>query len=214
MTKFIFRNYHKIAIVMALSMSLIVSYRTLSNGFVKKSHTLSNSLYNHGHKAIQTSLLSTTTKAEASSSTATTPLVIPSYQHPSYEEVEKTIIEEYSLIAILFKHKKTGAQIMSVSAADENKVFGVTFRTPPKDSTGIPHILEHSVLCGSKKFPVKEPFVDLLKGSLQNFLNAFTYPDRTCYPVASTNTKDFYNLIHVYLDAVYFPRAINDPQVW
>jgi presequence protease len=80
-------------------------------------------------------------------------------------------------------------------------------------STGVPHILEHSVLCGSRKFPVKEPFVDLLKGSLQNFLNAFTYPDRTCYPVASTNTKDFYNLIHVYLDAVLNPRAINDPQV-
>jgi presequence protease len=91
---------------------------------------------------------------------------------------------------------------MSVISPDENKVFGVTFRTPPDDSTGIPHILEHSVLCGSKKFPVKEPFVDLLKGSLQNFLNAFTYPDRTCYPVASTNTKDFYNLVNVYLDAV------------
>lgn len=80
-------------------------------------------------------------------------------------------------------------------------------------STGVPHILEHSVLCGSRKFPVKEPFLDLLKGSLQNFLNAMTYPDRTCYPVASTNTKDFYNLIHVYLDAVLHPRAVNDPQV-
>lgn len=80
-------------------------------------------------------------------------------------------------------------------------------------STGVPHVLEHSVLCGSRKFPVKEPFVDLLKGSLQNFLNAFTYPDRTCYPVASTNTKDFYNLIHVYLDAVLHPRAISDPMV-
>lgn len=102
---------------------------------------------------------------------------------------------------------------MSVISPDENKVFGVTFRTPPDDSTGIPHILEHSVLCGSKKFPVKEPFVDLLKGSLQNFLNAFTYPDRTCYPVASTNTKDFYNLVNVYLDAVLHPRAINDDKV-
>lgn len=102
---------------------------------------------------------------------------------------------------------------MSVISPDENKVFGVTFRTPPDDSTGIPHILEHSVLCGSKKFPVKEPFVDLLKGSLQNFLNAFTYPDRTCYPVASTNTKDFYNLVNVYLDAVLNPRAINDDKV-
>jgi Zn-dependent M16 (insulinase) family peptidase len=80
-------------------------------------------------------------------------------------------------------------------------------------STGVPHILEHSVLCGSRKFPVKEPFVDLLRGSLQNFLNAFTYPDRTCYPVASTNTKDFYNLVNVYLDAVLHPRAVSDPQV-
>ena len=114
---------------------------------------------------------------------------------------------------MLSSHKKSGAQVMSVISPDENKVFGVTFRTPPADSTGIPHILEHSVLCGSKKFPVKEPFVDLLKGSLQNFLNAFTYPDRTCYPVASTNTKDFYNLVNVYLDAVLNPRAINDDKV-
>jgi presequence protease len=80
-------------------------------------------------------------------------------------------------------------------------------------STGVPHVLEHSVLCGSRKFPVKEPFVELLKGSLQNFLNAFTYPDRTCYPVASTNTKDFYNLVHVYMDAVLHPKAVSDPQV-
>jgi Zn-dependent M16 (insulinase) family peptidase len=114
---------------------------------------------------------------------------------------------------LLRSHKKSGAQVMSVISPDENKVFGVTFRTPPDDSTGIPHILEHSVLCGSQKFPVKEPFVDLLKGSLQNFLNAFTYPDRTCYPVASTNTKDFYNLVNVYLDAVLHPRAINDDKV-
>jgi len=78
----------------------------------------------------------------------------------------------------------------------------------------VPHILEHSVLCGSRKFPVKEPFVDLIKGSLNTFLNAFTYPDRTCYPVASQNAKDFYNLIHVYLDAVLHPRALNDPLVW
>lgn len=109
---------------------------------------------------------------------------------------------------------KTGAEVISVVAPqDDNKVFGISFRTPPDDSTGLPHILEHSVLCGSRKYPVKEPFVDLLKGSLQNFLNAFTYPDRTCYPVASTNTKDFYNLVNVYLDAVLHPRAMNDPMV-
>ena len=134
-------------------------------------------------------------------------------KHPSYDIVEESNIEEYGCKAILYNHKKSGAQVMSVIAPDENKVFGITFRTPPVDSTGIPHILEHSVLCGSRKFPVKEPFVDLLRGSLQNFLNAFTYPDRTCYPVASTNTKDFYNLINVYLDAVLHPRAIQDPRV-
>lgn len=134
-------------------------------------------------------------------------------EHPAYEVLENTIVEEYGLRAILYSHKKSGAQVMSVIAPDENKVFGITLRTPPGDSTGVPHILEHSVLCGSKKYPVKEPFVDLLKGSLQNFLNAFTYPDRTCYPVASTNTKDFYNLISVYLDAVLHPRAVDDPQV-
>jgi len=133
--------------------------------------------------------------------------------HPSFDAVEAFDIAEYGLTGALYKHKKSGAQVISIEAPDDNKVFGITFRTPPKDSTGVPHVLEHSVLCGSRKFPVKEPFVDLLKGSLQNFLNAFTYPDRTCYPVASTNLKDFYNLVHVYLDAVLHPRAISDPQV-
>jgi Zn-dependent M16 (insulinase) family peptidase len=115
---------------------------------------------------------------------------------------------------VLFKHKKTGAEVMSVLNDDENKVFGIVFRTPPNDSTGIPHILEHSVLCGSRKYPLKEPFVELLKGSLHTFLNAFTYPDRTCYPVASTNTKDFYNLVDVYLDAVFFPKCLEDYQTF
>jgi Zn-dependent M16 (insulinase) family peptidase len=89
-------------------------------------------------------------------------------------------------------------------------VFGVNFRTPPSDDTGVAHILEHSVLCGSRKYPVKEPFVELLKGSMQTFLNAFTYPDRTCYPVASQNHADFYNLVDVYLDAVFHPRLTPD----
>ena len=115
-------------------------------------------------------------------------------------------IEELKTTARLCHHQKTGAQLLSLSNDDENKVFGITFRTPPFDSTGLPHILEHSVLCGSKKYPVKEPFVELLKSSLQTFLNAFTYPDRTCYPVASQNVQDFYNLIDVYLDAVFYPR--------
>ncbi|MBU1002281.1 MAG: insulinase family protein [Proteobacteria bacterium] len=114
-------------------------------------------------------------------------------------------IPEAGCTAKLWRHVVTGAELMSVLNSDENKVFGVSLRTPPSDSTGVPHILEHSVLCGSKKFPVKEPFVELLKGSLQTFLNAFTYPDKTCYPVASTNLRDFYNLVDVYLDAVFHP---------
>ncbi|XP_057488112.1 presequence protease 2, chloroplastic/mitochondrial-like isoform X1 [Actinidia eriantha] len=131
-----------------------------------------------------------------------------------FDKVSEQFIEECKSIAVLYKHKKTGAEIMSVSNDDENKVFGIVFRTPPKDSTGIPHILEHSVLCGSRKYPLKEPFVELLKGSLHTFLNAFTYPDRTCYPVASTNTKDFYNLVDVYLDAVFFPKCVEDFQTF
>jgi Zn-dependent M16 (insulinase) family peptidase len=115
-------------------------------------------------------------------------------------------IPEIKTRAFLYEHVKTGAELLSLSNKDENKVFGISFRTPPADSTGLPHILEHSVLCGSRKYPVKEPFVELLKGSLKTFLNAMTYPDKTCYPVASQNLQDFYNLIDVYLDAVFYPR--------
>uniref|UniRef100_A0A1D1Z8Y6 Presequence protease 1, chloroplastic/mitochondrial n=1 Tax=Anthurium amnicola TaxID=1678845 RepID=A0A1D1Z8Y6_9ARAE len=131
-----------------------------------------------------------------------------------FKKVSEQVIDECKSTAVLYKHMKTGAEVMSVSNDDENKVFGIVFRTPPKDSTGIPHILEHSVLCGSRKYPLKEPFVELLKGSLHTFLNAFTYPDRTCYPVASTNTKDFYNLVDVYLDAVFFPKCVEDFQTF
>ncbi|XP_014520661.1 presequence protease 1, chloroplastic/mitochondrial [Vigna radiata var. radiata] len=131
-----------------------------------------------------------------------------------FQKVSEEFIPECKSKVVLFRHIKTGAQVMSVSNDDENKVFGIVFRTPPKDSTGIPHILEHSVLCGSRKYPLKEPFVELLKGSLNTFLNAFTYPDRTCYPVASTNSKDFYNLVDVYLDAVFFPRCVEDFQIF
>ncbi len=115
-------------------------------------------------------------------------------------------IPELNTKALFYKHVKTGAELLSLRNDDENKVFGITFRTPPSDSTGVPHILEHSVLCGSRKYPVKEPFVELLKGSLHTFLNAMTYPDKTCYPVASQNLADFYNLTDVYLDAVFHPR--------
>jgi Zn-dependent M16 (insulinase) family peptidase len=123
-----------------------------------------------------------------------------------FELLREQDIGEIQTRARLYRHRKTGAELLSLINDDENKVFGITFRTPPRDSTGVPHILEHSVLCGSRKYPVKEPFVEILKGSLQTFLNAFTYPDKTCYPVASQNTKDFYNLVDVYLDAVFYPR--------
>ena len=115
-------------------------------------------------------------------------------------------VAELNARARLYRHQQTGAELLSIENDDENKVFGVTFRTPPNNSTGLPHILEHSVLCGSRKYPVKEPFVELMKGSLNTFLNAFTFPDKTCYPVASQNIQDFYNLVDVYLDAVFFPR--------
>lgn len=134
-------------------------------------------------------------------------------KHPAYEVIEQDIVEEYGAYCTLYRHKKSGAELLSVSVDDDNKVFGITLRTPPEDSTGVPHILEHSVLCGSRKYTTKDPFVHLLKGSLQTFLNAFTYPDRTCYVVASQNVKDFYNLVNVYADAVYHPRAIKDPMV-
>jgi Zn-dependent M16 (insulinase) family peptidase len=119
--------------------------------------------------------------------------------------LEERFIGEYNTRARLWEHRQSGAQLLSLENDDENKVFGIAFRTPPPDSSGVPHILEHSVLCGSQKYPVKEPFVELMKGSLNTFLNAMTYPDKTLYPVASTNLKDFYNLIDVYLDAVFHP---------
>ncbi len=122
-----------------------------------------------------------------------------------FELLEERDIPELNVHARLWRHQKTGAQLLSLENDDENKVFGITFRTPPSDSTGVAHIMEHSVLCGSRKYPVKEPYVELLKGSLKTFVNAMTFPDKTTYPVASTNTQDFYNLADVYLDAVFFP---------
>ncbi len=130
--------------------------------------------------------------------------------HEDFELLFEQNVQEVSGMARLWQHKVTGAQILSISNMDENKCFGVTLRTPPPDSSGVAHILEHSVLCGSEKFKVREPFVELLKGSLQTFLNAFTFPDKTCYPVASTNIQDFYNLIDVYIDAVFHPLITHD----
>ena len=123
-----------------------------------------------------------------------------------FELLKDENIVELQTRAKLYRHVNTGAELLSLINNDENKVFGIAFRTPVSDSAGLPHILEHSVLCGSRKYPVKEPFVEILKGSLQTFLNAMTYPDKTCYPVASQNVRDFYNLIDVYLDAVFYPN--------
>ena len=119
--------------------------------------------------------------------------------------LQEQTIPELNATVRHYVHKRTGARLLSVINDDENKVFSISFRTPPKDSTGVAHILEHAVLNGSEKYPVKEPFVELLKGSLATFINAFTYPDKTCYPVASQNLQDFYNLIDVYIDAVFHP---------
>ncbi len=131
-------------------------------------------------------------------------------QSHGFTLIRQTSLSEVSGTVGLWRHDATGAEVLSVCNGDENKCFGVAFRTPPQDSTGVAHILEHSVLCGSEKYPVKEPFAELLKGSLQTFLNAFTFPDKTCYPVASANLQDFYNLADVYLDAVFFPRISED----
>ncbi len=128
----------------------------------------------------------------------------------NFELVRSEEVAELNTQAKIYRHIPTGAEILSMENDDENKCFGITFRTPPSDSTGVAHILEHTVLCGSRKYPVKDPFVQMLKGSLQTYLNAFTYPDKTCYPVASQNVKDFHNLVDVYLDAVFHPRITKD----
>ncbi len=122
-----------------------------------------------------------------------------------FELIREQAIPELNSLARLYRHARTGAELLSLENEDENKCFGIAFRTPPADSTGIAHILEHTVLGGSRKYRVKDPFVSLLQGSLATFLNAFTFPDRTVYPLASQNLQDFYNLIEVYLDAVGYP---------
>ena len=122
-------------------------------------------------------------------------------------------IKEVNSIVRIFEHEKTGARLLHMENDDSNKVFSIGFKTPPSDSTGVMHILEHSVLCGSKKFPTKEPFVELVKGSLNTFLNAMTFSDKTVYPIASKNEKDFFNLMDVYLDAVFNPNIYNTKEI-
>ncbi len=132
----------------------------------------------------------------------------------SYEIVETKKIEEIDSLGILLKHKKTGANILVFANDDNNKVFSVGFRTPVEDETGVPHIIEHTVLCGSKKYPLKDPFMELVKGSMNTFINAMTYPDKTVYPVASTNNQDFKNLMSVYMDAVFNPNIYDEEKIF
>ena len=132
----------------------------------------------------------------------------------AYRVLEDREIKELHSEGLILEHKKTKAKLFLMSNEDENKVFFIGFRTPPADSTGVPHILEHSVLCGSEKFLVKDPFVELVKGSLNTFLNAMTYPDKTVYPIASCNDKDFQNLMDVYMDAVLNPNIGKEKKIF
>ena len=132
----------------------------------------------------------------------------------SYEIIERRKIDDLNSESFLMRHKKTGARVALLSNDEENKVFAIGFRTPPKNSTGVAHIIEHTVLCGSEKYPVKDPFVELVKGSLNTFLNAMTYPDKTLYPIASCNDADFQNLMDVYLDAVFYPNIYKTDKIF
>ncbi len=132
----------------------------------------------------------------------------------NYKLIKEEFISEINSKAKLLEHIKSGARVLLLENDDENKVFQIGFKTPPADDTGVPHILEHSTLCGSKKYPVKEPFVELLKGSLNTFLNAMTFSDKTIYPIASCNDKDFANLMDVYLDAVFYPNVYKHEEIF
>ena len=132
----------------------------------------------------------------------------------AYEIIEHRPLPDLKSEGALLRHKKSGARVLLISNDDENKVFNIGFRTPTTNSTGVPHIMEHTVLCGSEKFPTKDPFVELVKGSLNTFLNAMTYPDKTVYPVASCNEKDFQNLMDVYMDAVLHPNIYKHEEIF
>ena len=132
----------------------------------------------------------------------------------AYTLLQEQQIDDIHAHGYLLRHNKSGARVLLLENEDDNKVFNIAFRTPPADSTGVAHILEHSVLCGSREFPLKDPFVELVKGSLNTFLNAMTYPDKTMYPVASTNDADFQNLMHVYMDAVFYPNIYKHDEIF
>ena len=140
---------------------------------------------------------------------------VPGFTVPSsYELLQCENISDIRARGSLLRHRKSGARVALLECEDDNKVFNIAFRTPPKNSTGVAHILEHTVLCGSKNFPLKDPFVELVKGSLNTFLNAMTYPDKTMFPVASCNDQDFQNLMHVYLDAVFYPNIYKEEKIF
>ena len=136
------------------------------------------------------------------------------HRYRGYELLREEPLPDIHAEGVLLRHEKSGARVVLIPCEDDNKVFNIAFRTPPADSTGVAHIIEHTVLCGSREFPLKDPFVELVKGSLNTFLNAMTYPDKTMYPVASKNDADFRNLMHVYLDAVFFPNIYNEKNIF
>ena len=131
-----------------------------------------------------------------------------------YDIVLEEELKDLNSAGIILRHKKSGARVVVISNDDNNKVFSIGFKTPPFNDTGMQHIIEHSTLCGSRKYPVKDPFVELCKGSLNTFLNAMTYPDKTVYPVASCNDTDFKNIMDVYMDAVFYPAMYEKPEIF
>ncbi len=139
---------------------------------------------------------------------------LPSQIPAAYEEVQERPLPDLGVTGHLLRHRRTGARVLLMPCSDTNKVFSIGFRTPPADSTGVAHIIEHTVLCGSEKFPLRDPFKLLVKSSLKTFLNAMTYPDRTVYPCASCNDQDFRNLMHVYLDAVFYPNIYREENIF
>lgn len=139
---------------------------------------------------------------------------INQYDFSQYDVVSVEKLVDLDSVGLLLKHKKSGARVVVVTNDDDNKVFSIGFKTPPFNDTGLQHILEHSVLCGSRKYPVKDPFVELCKGSLNTFLNAMTYSDKTVYPVASCNLTDFKNIMDVYMDAVFYPAIYKHQEIF
>ena len=131
-----------------------------------------------------------------------------------FSVLRESRVDELDAVLYHMRHKRTGLELVWIKREAENKTFGIAFQTIPEDDTGVFHILEHSVLCGSERYPVKEPFVELVKHSMSTFLNAMTFPDKTFYPISSRNDKDFFNLMRVYLDAVFHPLIRSRPEIF